>query len=97
MQNGITLAFTMIFILFLGSIFLTVAIGVYITPLTQTPRDVVKEIVSLMKLTSKDSLADLGCGDGNILMEAYRQSKCKCFGYDLSPIMVMLAKLKVLE
>ena len=93
MQNGITLAITMTVILVLIGILLTILINVFIMPTSQTPRKIVKEIIDKMHLKKKDKLADLGCGDGRIITEAYKTSKCTCVGYDLSPIMVILAKI----
>lgn len=50
-----------------------------------TPMDVVREIVRELDLTPADLLADLGCGDGRILIEAARASGCRGIGIEIDP------------
>lgn len=47
-----------------------------------------------MKLEKNDTFLDMGCGVGDVVLEAYRNAQCKCFGYDISPIMIILARTK---
>jgi SAM-dependent methyltransferase len=94
MINGITLGIIMIIILLLGAFILSLLINAFLIPLFKTPKDVLQEIVDIMDLKREDSLVDLGSGDGRILFKAFRQSSCKCLGYDISPIMLIIAKTK---
>ena len=91
MLNGITLAIVMILILLTAGFVLTVLISAFLVPLFKTPRDVLEEIVTIMDLTKNDVLVDLGSGDGRLILQAYEQSRCKCFGYDISPMMMIHA------
>lgn len=48
-----------------------------------TPDDIVAEMLGLMDLTSSDVLADLGCGDGRILIEAATRYGCRGVGVEI--------------
>ncbi len=54
-----------------------------------------------MKIKKGDRVLDLGSGDGRLLFEIYKDVKgrkldIKLFGYEISPILVILSKLKQL-
>lgn len=84
----------MILILLVGGFVLTLLINAFLVPLFKTPKQVLEEIVDIMELKKEDSLVDLGSGDGRLLLKAHRFSGCKCKGYDISPIMLIIAKTK---
>jgi uncharacterized protein (TIGR03000 family) len=50
-----------------------------------TPQKVVDALLRLAKVTSKDELWDLGCGDGRIPVTAAQQYACKARGFDIDP------------
>lgn len=50
-----------------------------------TPPAVVDTLLKTMRLTSRDVLADLGCGDGRILIHAVRTFGCKGVGIEIDP------------
>lgn len=50
-----------------------------------TPQEVVDALLRLAKVTSKDVLWDLGCGDGRIPVTAAREYGCKASGFDIDP------------
>ncbi|MHC1716872.1 MAG: class I SAM-dependent methyltransferase [Candidatus Dojkabacteria bacterium] len=91
MLNGITLAIVIIVALLFSSFVLTLLISALLVPLFKTPKDVLEEIIDVMGLKKEDTLVDLGSGDGRLLLKGYEQSQCKCIGYDISPIMMILA------
>ena len=45
----------------------------------------VDALLRLAKVTSKDVLWDLGCGDGRIPVTAAKQYACKARGFDIDP------------
>ncbi len=53
-----------------------------------TPQEVVDALLRLAKVTSKDVLWDLGCGDGRIPVTAAREYACKASGFDIDPARV---------
>ena len=94
MLNGITLGIVMIVVLLIGSFILTLLINAFLIPLFKTPKEVLEEIVGIMNLKKEDHLIDLGSGDGSLLLKAHRESLCKCTGYDISPVMLIIARTK---
>jgi SAM-dependent methyltransferase len=94
MLNGISLGIILIFVfLFLGLI-ITLLIPILLTPVFGTPQKVLDEILKLMDIRKEDRVVDLGCGDGRFVIKAYEQFQCNSFGFDLSPILILIAKVK---
>ncbi len=50
-----------------------------------TPQNVVDALLRLAKVTSKDVLWDLGCGDGRIPVTAAKKYGCQAYGFDIDP------------
>lgn len=50
-----------------------------------------KQALKLLALKPGDTLLELGCGDGRILVEAAKQG-IKCVGYEINPLLVLTAK-----
>jgi len=50
-----------------------------------TPQEVVDKMLDVAKVTKKDIVYDLGCGDGRIVCTAAKKYKCKAFGFDIDP------------
>lgn len=92
MLNGINLGIIATVVMLFGGIILTILINALLVPFIKTPKDIISEIIHFMDLDKTDKFVDLGCGDGKVVLEAYRSSKCKCYGYDISPIMIILAR-----
>jgi len=59
-----------------------------------TPQDVVEKMLELAEVKEHDVLADLGCGDGRIVVTAAKKYGCKAVGYDLDKECVRLAREK---
>lgn len=58
-----------------------------------TPEDVVDEMLKLAKATNKDYVADLGCGDGVMVIRALVNGKAaKAYACDIDPEMVKRTK-----
>jgi outer membrane protein assembly factor BamB len=62
-----------------------------------TPPDVVEKMLELAAVRKSDVVADLGCGDGRIVVTAARKYGCKAVGYDIDPMCVRLARDSVKE
>jgi hypothetical protein len=60
-----------------------------------TPDDVVDAMLDLAKVTKDDTLVDLGCGDGRIVVAAAKKYGCKAAGFDLDPECVALSKAAI--
>ena len=54
-------------------------------PFVPTPQEVVDRMLALAKVGKSDTLYDLGCGDGRIVVTAARQFGARGVGIDLNP------------
>ena len=54
-------------------------------PYASTPERVVRKMLELAKVTKRDVLVDLGCGDGRIPIEAAKRFGIRALGIDLDP------------
>jgi SAM-dependent methyltransferase len=50
-----------------------------------TPPEVMAKMLEVAKITKKDVVYDLGCGDGRIVCAAARKYHCQAAGYDIDP------------
>ena len=57
-----------------------------------TPQDVVDRMLRLARVRKGDTVYDLGCGDGRIVVTAARKYGCRAFGCDLDPLRVSEAR-----
>jgi predicted TPR repeat methyltransferase len=94
MLNGISLGIMTVILLLIGGFVLTLLINAFLIPLLKTPKEVIAEIIDIMDLKKEDHLVDLGSGDGRLLLKVYSNSRCKCTGYDISPVMLIIARTK---
>lgn len=50
-----------------------------------TPNDIVNKMLEMAKVTAKDVVYDLGCGDGRIVITAAQRYGCRGVGIDIDP------------
>lgn len=93
MSNGLIISFLLLFVFILSGSILSILTSIIFSPLVHTPRQVLKDIIDLMKVKDNDVIYDLGSGDGRVIIAARKMFKVKGYGYDISPIMVSLSKL----
>jgi precorrin-6B methylase 2 len=62
-----------------------------------TPQEVVEKMLELAKVTKKDIVYDLGCGDGRIVVTAAKKYGCKARGFDIDPARVKQSQANVKE
>ena len=60
-----------------------------------TPHDVVEKMLEQARVTKADTVVDLGCGDGRIVVTAAKKYGCKAIGYDLDPECIKLSRAAV--
>ncbi|MGI5898125.1 MAG: methyltransferase domain-containing protein [Candidatus Dojkabacteria bacterium] len=94
MLNGISLAVILIFISFLTLFIITVLVNVFLVPVIGTSEKILNEILEIMDLQKSDVFYDLGSGDGRMVLRAYEEAKCRCIGYDISPISILISRTK---
>jgi SAM-dependent methyltransferase len=59
-----------------------------LAPFVPTPPDVVDRMLQLGEVTSQDSVYDLGCGDGRIIIAAAKKCGARGVGLDIEPYRV---------
>jgi SAM-dependent methyltransferase len=64
----------------------------YLAPYVATPEDVVDRMLALAATTAKDTVYDLGCGDGRIPIAAAKRYGAHGVGLDLDATLVEQAK-----
>lgn len=94
MLNGISLAIIMIAVSLLLLFSITVLVNVFLVPIVGTSGKILKEILEIMDLKKKDVFIDLGSGDGRMILRAYAEAKCRCIGYEISPISILISRTK---
>lgn len=94
MVNGITVGIVLVCIFLFAGFILTLFISLLLPPLFKTPKGVLNDIVDLMDLDKEDVVVDLGSGDGRLLLNIHGQYGCRCIGYDISPILLIVANTK---
>lgn len=57
-------------------------------PYVPTPQQVVDRMLEIAKVTGKDFVMDLGCGDGRMLVTAASRYGARGFGVDLNPVRI---------
>lgn len=60
-----------------------------------TTQDVVDHVLKLARVTDKDLVCDLGCGDGRVVLSAARQYGCRAIGYEIDPKLVAEGRTKI--
>jgi outer membrane protein assembly factor BamB len=60
-----------------------------------TPADVVEKMLDLAAIKKTETVVDLGCGDGRIVVAAARKHGCKAIGYDIDPECIRMAEESV--
>jgi hypothetical protein len=60
-----------------------------------TPQAAVDRMLELAKVTKKDVLFDLGCGDGRIVVTAAKKYKCQAVGFEIDPARVKDTKANI--
>jgi hypothetical protein len=60
-----------------------------------TPPDVSAAMLDLMPLTADDLLADVGCGNGSLLIDAVRRFGCRGIGFEIDPVKADEARRRV--
>lgn len=66
-----------------------------LTQIDSMPAVAVDMMLAALKLTPKDLLYDLGCGDGRILITAVKKYGCRAVGIEIDPQVAAFAKQKV--
>jgi protein-L-isoaspartate O-methyltransferase len=59
--------------------------------------EIIEQVITALGLQAGDTFADIGCGDGRVLIAAVNASGCKAVGIELDPEKAKLARHRVAE
>jgi cyclopropane fatty-acyl-phospholipid synthase-like methyltransferase len=65
-------------------------------PFVPTPMKACKKMMKLAKIKEGDNVVDIGCGDGRLAYLAANEHNANAVGYELSPLVWLLAKIRKL-
>ena len=65
-------------------------------PFVRTPHEVIKKVLTEIKITEDMIVYDLGCGNARFLLEVEKQTGAKTIGFEISPWAYILARLNIL-
>lgn len=68
---------------------------VYGAPYVPSKTEVVNRMITLAGVQKEDRVADLGCGDGRLLLAALKAGAATATGYEIQPWLVRLARWHV--
>jgi len=63
-----------------------------LAPYVTSPQPIVDKMLEMARLASGETLFDLGCGDGRILVSAVKSRGAKAVGVELSPVLAKRAQ-----
>jgi len=64
-------------------------------PYLPSPASVIHAALNMVEVKPDEVFADLGCGDGAVLIEAAKKFGVYCIGFEVNPALVMLAHKKL--
>src|SRR3990170_5968369 len=64
-------------------------------PYVATKRDKIETIIKLAQIKPKETVVDLGSGDGRLLFAAVR-SGARAIGYEVNPFLILLTQIKAI-
>src|SRR6266852_7273469 len=68
-----------------------------LAPYVASPARVVELMLDIAKVKPGETVLDLGCGDGRILIAAAGKYKAKAVGIEISPRLVAQAKARIAQ
>ena len=63
-------------------------------PYLPSPASVINAALNMVKVKPNEVFADLGCGDGAVLIEAAKKFGVYCIGFEINPTLAKLAHRK---
>jgi len=67
---------------------------IYKVPYVPISSQDIKHLFAEIKLDSDKILYDLGCGDGRVMLAAYKKYQIKGIGFEINPFVFWLAKIR---
>lgn len=84
------------FILFLFAVVLFAGVLLVGAPYVPTLKKQAETALDMLELQSGDTLLELGCGDGKVLVMAAERG-IRVVGYEVNPLLVIVARIRTLK
>lgn len=84
-----------VFLAFFILLLITVVVHmIFWVPYVPTPNAVVDRMVASANLKQDETVFDLGCGDGRLLIAAEKHTKVRPVGFEIAPMVYLLALIR---
>lgn len=93
MIQTIVLGLSAAFVLLLSATM--IAHLIWLVPFVPTRKKAVEKLIEAAQLQPHQTVVDLGCGDGRLLIAAERKTQTAGIGYEIAPLIWILAKIRV--
>jgi len=83
-------------VIFLMLLIPTIVALIQGAPFVPTPMNAAKKMIKIAGVKKNDNVVDIGCGDGRLVYIAANDYKAKAVGFELSPIVWCIARIRKL-
>ncbi len=95
LNNILIVVFIFSFILLIPLMLFFILPWLFGAPYEPTEEQKIKKIIKLAEISKKDKVADLGSGDGRIVIEMAKAGAKESHGFEINPILVWLSRRKI--
>lgn len=87
--------FLIVFPIFLVLLVMTALVHLlFMVPYVPTKNSVVKKMIAAAHLKPNETVYDLGCGDGRLLIAAEKNAGVKTVGFEIAPLVFLLSQIR---
>lgn len=79
------------FLVLLATVFVHM---LFFVPYVPSRRKVIAKMIEVARLKPRETIYDLGCGDGRLLIAAEKKARVKAVGFEIAPFMFLLACIR---
>lgn len=66
----------------------------FFVPYVPSRKKVIAKMIEVARLKPRETIYDLGCGDGRLLIAAEKKARVKAVGFEIAPFMFLLAWIR---
>lgn len=91
MGDLLLLAVSVFFFLLLATVLVHMF---FLVPYVPSRKRVIAKMIEMARLKPRETVYDLGCGDGRLLIAAEKKAGVKAVGFEIAPLMLLLAWIR---
>lgn len=88
LYEALLILFLIFFVLLVATVFVHIF---FLVPYVPTKNRVVREMIKAAQIKPKETVYDLGCGDGRLLLAAEKKARINAVGFEMAPLVYLLA------